>query len=493
MRSTFSGFDIARKALVAHQQALSVTGHNIANAATPGYSRQRAALSASAPYTIPSMQSPTSSGQVGTGVEVTSIYRLRDEYTDFQYRSENQTLGDAKARWEMLDRVEGIFAEPTSAGLRATIGEFFNSWQDLSRDAASDTARAVVRQRGVAVADMFRHIRSQLDDTRVDLNEGIRLTVEDINSLADQISALNGQIQSSELHGYMANDLRDKRDLLVDQLSQLANIHVFDHDNQFAIVVNGTSLVRHQTVTHMRLSLTSDSEGNREVVWENTDGSDGLPVNAQSGRLGGLTTSRSRLQDGYIKALDELANEFAAAVNAQHAKGYYLPYGAVSADPTNWKNGEDLFVAVGTTATEHPVINAKNIKLNDLLTDTPEGRRMLAAAAGPEPVTGDGANALRLGQLRNQRIEGLNGTVEQRLEGILGVLGVDTQQVKRVYDNQTTLTEQLQGRRDSVSSVSLDEELTDMIRFQHAYSAAARLITTMDEVIDTLINRTGLR
>jgi len=489
MRSTFAGFDIARKALIAQQQALTVTGHNIANAATPGFSRQRAVLSASAPYTIPSMNSPYSAGQVGTGVEVTEIYRLRDEYTDFQFRSQNQTLGNWESQWETLDRVEGIFAEPNSAGLRTTIAEFFNSWQDLSRDAASDTARAVVRQRAAGVADMFRHIRSQLDDVTVDLNEGIRLAVEDINSLADQIAELNGQIQSSELHGYMANDLRDKRDLLVDQLSQLANISVFDRNNQFTIVVNGTSLVRHQTVTHMKLSAAVDAKGNHDVVWVNHDGGDGLPVSALDGRLAGLIASRGKLQNEYIAALDQLANQFAQTVNTQHNAGYYLPHGADASDPNNWQTGVDIFT---TNEGAGFAIDSSNIRLNALLTDTPEGRRMLAASSDAR-VTGDGNNALLLGQLRNFRITGLNGTVEQRLEGILGVLGVDAQQAKRIYENQTTLTEQLQARRDAVSSVSLDEELTDMVRFQHAYNAAARLVTTMDEVIDTLINRTGMR
>lgn len=491
MISTFSGFDIARKALIAQQQALNVVGHNIANAGTPGYSRQRAVLAATQPYTIPSMHSPTSAGQIGTGVEVTSIYRLRDSFTDFQYRNENQTLGNWEAQWETLDRVEGIIAEPASAGLKTTISEFFNAWQDLSRDAGSDTARAVVRQRGAAVADMFRHIYNQLDEAKTDLNEGIRLSLEDINSLADQIAAVNGQIQSSELHGYMANDLRDKRDLLVDELSKLVNINVFDRDGEFAIVVNGNSLVRHETVTHMTLSAAEQPAGSgvHDVVWRNNDGSEGLSVAPQNGRLAGLVTSRDKLQNNYMNALNELANQFAQAVNDIHEQGWHL---TATADPDNlqpddWEQGQSFFAS-----NDGGAISARNIILDAALTDTPAGRRLIAAA-GDAKTTGDGATALALGQLRNQPIPQLNGTIEQRLEGILGVLGVDTQQAQRIYENQTALTEQLQARRDSVSSVSLDEELTDMIRFQHAYSAAARLVTTMDEVLDTLINRTGVR
>lgn len=494
MVSTFFGFDIARRALMAQQQSLNVTGHNISNAATPGFSRQRAVLSASSPYTIPSMHSPVAAGQIGTGVEVSSIYRLRDEYTDFQIRSENQSLGNWEAQWETLDRVEGILAEPSTSGLKTVISEFFDSWQDLSRDAGSDTVRAVVRERGAAVSDMFQHIHSQLEDVRTDLSEGIRLAVEDVNSLADQISELNVQIQSSELHGYMANDLRDKRDLLVDELSQLVNISVFDQNGQYAIVVNGNSLVRHDTVTHMKLSQATDPvSGNRQVVWTDSKGNDGLPVGATNGRLAGLSESRDKLEEDYIAALDELANQFAQEVNAIHSTGYYLDADADATDPQadDWLTGMNFFAS-----TDGEPISAKNITLDPLLTDTPEGRRRIATAQLVTTVddltTGDGSNALQLAQLRNQSIAALNGTVEQRLEGILGVLGVDAQQAKRTYENQTLLTEQLQSRRDAVSSVSLDEELTDMIRFQQAYNAAARLVTTMDEVIDTLINRTGV-
>ncbi len=488
MRSTFSGFDIARRAIVAQQQALEVTGHNIANAATPGYSRQRANLTASNPYTIPSMHRPNSAGQIGTGVEVASVTRLRDEFTDYQYRSENQSLGNWEAQWQTLDRVEGIFAEPAAAGLKKAIGEFFNAWQDLSRDAGSDTVRAVVRQRGAAVSDMFRHIHKQLDDTRVDINEGIRLAVDDINSLAEQISALNVQVQSSELGGHRANDLRDKRDLLVDKLSGLVNINVFDENGQFAVVVNGTSLVRHGAVTHMKLSLNQTSPGVREVVWEKADGTEGLPVRATNGRLAGLTSSRDQVMHNFMGALDDLANKFADEVNRIHGTGWYVREGADldNLQDADWLSGMDFFAS----ANGDP-ISASSIIINPDISDSAEGRRKIAAAG--TKVTGDGAIALQLGQLRNQEIPGLNGTAEQRYEGILGVLGVESQKAQRLMNNQTMLVDQLDMRRQSVSGVSLDEEMTDMIRYQHAYNAAARLITTMDEVLDVLINRTGMR
>lgn len=480
MRSTFFGFDIARRALQSQQRALDITGHNIANAATPGYSRQRAMLTATNPYTIPSMHSPHTSGQVGTGVEVSAIYRLRDGFTDYQYRSENQSLGKWEAHWQTLERVEGIFAEPASAGLKTAIGEFFNSWQDLSKDGGSDTVRAIVRQRGAAVSDMFRHIHSQLSDAKADLDAGISLTVQDINSLAEQIASLNGQIQTSELSGYHANDLRDKRDLLVDQLSKLVEVSAFEQNGQLAVVVQGTSLVRHESVTPMVVSQ-SEVNGVRPVVWLNSLGEEGLPVNVSNGRLAGMIESRDQVMQDYMGALDELAREFANAVNEQHHQGFYLSNGGT------WEQGLDFFAA-----RDGQPIGAGNMDLNALLTDTEEGRRYIAAA-GAAQVSGDGTNALAMGQLRNKPIAGLGGTIEQRFEGMLGTLGVDGQQAERKMENQTHLVEQLQMRREAVSGVSLDEEMTEMIRFQHAYNAAARLVTTMDEVLDTLINRTGLR
>ncbi|NLY54036.1 MAG: flagellar hook-associated protein FlgK [Firmicutes bacterium] len=485
MRSTFFGLDIARKALAAQMRALDVTGHNIANQATPGYSRQRAVLTTTNPYTVPGMHSHTGAGQVGTGVQVSTIYRLRDNYIDYQLRSQSQHLGKAAAENQTLDRVEGIFGDLQGSGLKTAIAQFFNAWQDLSRDASNETVRAIVQQRGVAVADMFRHVDSQLQDVVEDINHGISLTITDINSIVDRIASLNAQIQTSELGGKNANDLRDRRDLLIDELSQLINVHVFENNGQLSLVVNGVSIVRHESVTHMKLSDAPDQNGIHQVVWINANGDEGAPVRATSGRLAGLESSRSKTLS-YMDRLDQLAREFAEAVNNQHKQGRTLEGEAGSA----------FFVGLPDPDNPDGIISAGHIYVNDYLLDEEFGKGRIAAAAAIDQdgntIAGDGSNALAIAQLRNKLLFNDTATLEQFYEGIIGTLGVDAQHALHLLENQTLLVEQLEMRRSSVSGVSLDEEMTNMIQYQHAYNAAARLVTVIDEILDTLINRTGL-
>lgn len=500
MRSTFFGLDIARKALAAQQRALDVTGHNIANQATPGFSRQRAVLTTTNPYTVPGMHTGSAAGQVGTGVQVSTIYRLRDSYIDYQLRSQNQYLGKATAENQTLDRVEGIFSDLQGAGLKTAIADYFNAWQDLSRDGSNETVRAIVQQRGEAVADMFRHVDGQLTDVVNDINHGIRLTVTDINSIADRIGALNTQIQASELGGRNANDLRDRRDLLIDELSGLVDLHVFESHGQLSLIVNGVSLVRHDAVTHMTLTDSYHPDTNlHEVVWVTTAGGEGNPVGAESGRLAGLVSSRTKTL-GYMRQLDTLALEFATAVNEQHQKGITLERNA-DGEPIG---GGDFFVSSEGEVDPDRPISARFIFVHSDILDEDRGVGRIAAAEIDDEdnvVPGDGANALAIAQIRNKLLfadsaaghsQG-TATLEQYYEAIIGTLGVDAQHALHILDNQSLLVEQLEMRRSSVSGVSLDEEMTNMIQFQHAYNAAARLITVIDSVLDTLINRTGLR
>ncbi|MGE5653846.1 MAG: flagellar hook-associated protein FlgK [Bacillota bacterium] len=479
MRSTFFGFEAARKALMAQQRSLDVTSHNIANANTEGYSRQRAELTTTTPYTIPGMK-----GQVGTGVEVSTVNRIREEFADFQFRSENQALGKWETYSQALERVEGIFAEPTSSGLKKAIGEFFNAWQELSKDGGNETVRALVRQRGIAMTDMFHHLNYQLEETRLDLNEGIELAVKDINGIADQIASLNGQIYNSELTGYTANDLRDRRDLLVDKLSSLVNVRVQDDSGQYSVLVGGTRLVSHTSVVHMEAvpMTTGDDAGMFELQWENN----GTPVQITSGQLSGYLQVRNDIREKYMDELDNLAVKMVDEINAKHQGGWaYAP--SNPADPSSaliWQPGEAFFDPTKKTA--------KGIEVSSLILNETIGLKYIAAASGPTPVQGDGSNALALAQLRNTRPSG-GDTYEHMYESMLGTLGVQAQYAERLTDNQTFLTEQLQNRRNSVSGVSLDEEMTNMIKFQHAYNAAARVTTVMDEVLDTLINRLGAR
>ena len=245
MRSTFAGLQLGLRALQAHQMGLSVTGHNIANANTEGYSRQRITLVPSNPYTAPSFNRPRTPGQMGTGVEVAEIKRVRDEFIEMQLRMESQTTGQWQVLMDGYEQIEMIFNEPSDTGISSSLTAFWKSWQQLSLTPADLAARAVVRQTGALLADGISHTYTQLHRYREEIDGAIGVKVNRINYLAQQIADLNKQIVAVTVSGDHPNDLLDARDLLVKELAQITNIQaVTDEELQIHISVSGSSLVQ---------------------------------------------------------------------------------------------------------------------------------------------------------------------------------------------------------------------------------------------------------
>lgn len=227
MSSTFSGLEVAKRALHTQQAALYTTGHNIANANTEGYTRQRVNMSpTSPPYPPASRNRPEIPGQVGSGVEAGSIERIRDSFIDKQFRQENTKVGFYETKADMMSKMEAILNEPSEAGLSEIMDQFWKSLQDLSVHPEDSGARSVVKERGIAVANAFNYINDSLQQVRSNLKNEIGVDNKAVNSLIDQINQLNGQIAKIEPHGYVANDLYDERDRLVDQLSEYVDINV---------------------------------------------------------------------------------------------------------------------------------------------------------------------------------------------------------------------------------------------------------------------------
>lgn len=226
MISTFHGLEVARRGMQTQQAALYVTGHNISNVNTPGYSRQRVNFAQTNPFPTPGLNRPQIPGQLGTGVMSKSIQRLRDSFIDTQYRSESSKLGYWQAKSEVLTQVENIMNEPTDTGLAHTMDEFWNALQDLSVQPQNDGARRVVRERGIALANTFNYIYDSLQSVQKDYRNEIDVTQQRANSILRQINQLNKQIGSIEPHGYLPNDLYDQRDKLIDELSSIMNVKV---------------------------------------------------------------------------------------------------------------------------------------------------------------------------------------------------------------------------------------------------------------------------
>lgn len=273
MRSSFWGLEVGRKALSSQQKALDVTGHNIANANTRGFTRQRAILTPTSPYAMPGFYSPVSAGQLGTGVKVEEVKRIRDQFIDLQIRDELRSLGSWEQKSKYLQKIEVFFNEPSDAGLRTVFSRFFDAVHDLAQKPGDDTARSLVIQRGHAVAENFNQMTRQFRDTTLSVDATLKAKINEVNSYSRQIRDLNEQIVRIENSGDNANDLRDKRDLILDDLAKLLTVDYMElEDGSLLVSTGGRSLV--QSVYYKELDLktydSGDLKGQPKIVWKDT-------------------------------------------------------------------------------------------------------------------------------------------------------------------------------------------------------------------------------
>lgn len=226
MRSTFHGLETSRRSLFVHTTMMQTLGHNIANASTDGYTRQRVNASATRPLAMPGMFNSVAPGQLGTGVQYDSITRIRDSFLDVQFRRENQTLGS----WSIVDNsirsIEGFFNEPTENGLRGVMDKFWNSWEVLNRDPSLLSARVEVVGAATNMTNMMKHIDESLTKLENDINSSMNIKVNEANDLINNIAKLTDTIKRVEGTGDNANDFRDQRDLLIDKLSTIVDVEV---------------------------------------------------------------------------------------------------------------------------------------------------------------------------------------------------------------------------------------------------------------------------
>lgn len=501
MRSTFYGFEIARKGLFTNQLALDVTAHNIANANTPGYTRQRLALKSLPPAAgINGVFGAAVKGQVGAGVEVQELGQIRDSFLDMQFRRENKYLGEWTVQYDGLAYIEGIFSEPSDSSLNAVLGEFFNSLQELSKNPESEEVRSLVRQNAIKVTETLHHYYSQLEQLQLEQNQGIEITINEVNDYARQIRDLNEQIFRFEAGGDRANDLRDQRNLLVDKLSSIINVDVYETGGgRLRLDINGMPLVDHTQVNLMEARIrttaaNSSDVGNLvDVYWAGSS----VKVSITSGKLKGYLNVRDGIgpnTDGrnstmgipyYMKKLNEFTDKFVTEFNAQHRQGWNIPNDS-SPNPGTSVNNIDFF--------DPSKLTAREITISD---DIKNSVYNIAASSQPvDDITdpdkkGDNNNIIRLVELRDVEFNGF-GSFESFFRSVISELAVESSHSARMMETQEAMTSHLDNQRKSVSGVSLDEEMTNMIRFQQSYAAAARIITAIDETLDILINRTGL-
>lgn len=506
MLSTFATLETVRRALFTQQAAIQTTGHNVANANTPGYSRQRVDFQTTLPYPAIGFNQPRIPGQIGTGVEASSVSRIRDAFIDLQYRGETTKVGYWSAKSDALSKMEDVMNEPTDQGLSKVLDQFWQSLQDLADNPENSGARSVVRQRGQAVVDTFHYLSASLNQNRDNIKTEIGVDVNKINALLDQINQINKQIAEIEPNGYAANDLYDARDQLVDELSQYVNVNVTTVPSgglapasavgKYTITMTATdssgavqtiTLVDGQNLTASTFNV--DFSGDPPSLTVNGTAIDPFSV---GGALQGLVESYSIDYPNMLNALDQMAYNLVNAFNAVHETGF----GLTASDGTV-PTGNDFFA---------PLTDVKGaaaaIDLDQAIKDSVNN---IAAAGGTGGVSnGDGDNetALALADvLANQAMtftvqnggttETVTTTLKGFLQSMIGQMGVNAEAANRMKANSETLQTTADQRRQSVSGVSLDEEMTNLIQYQHAYNAAARMVSVIDEMLDTIVNKMG--
>lgn len=551
----FSSLHIARKGILANQRAMDVTAHNIANANTEGYSRQRAVFETSLTYYRPSLSSSLTIGQVGTGVQVTRIERVRDIYLDRQAVANNSERGFWDVQTEILQHAEVAFPEPTEHGLQKAMDNFFSAWYELNQNPKDSGARAAVRETARTLADRFKMSYQQLQETIGEINDRLfeenSGLIDTANRLAEEIAYYNGEIAHLVNHGGSPNDLMDKRDMLVEELAELMDIKVerksdgtvtvkinatytytdggpqtkdvniafidgekslaFEHtaqdadndNDRFDDIRNSTGkdagesiktedfiflydpdeeekVLGHDKDTHQIL----DAGGNpiEDLMWDEVNEQyvhsgnkvDNVNLKLTSGLITGLLGAEAKVRS-YMEDLDKLAYKLVDEINTMHTSGYTL----------NLETGVNFFEPWPGYDIDNCEGAAGEIEIHSDI----EANLSNIAASGDSSNPEDGANALEIAQLQEESISELDGSTLFDFYGsIVTRVGVDVDGAQTKLNVKEGAQEQIDMLRQSISGVNLDEEMTDMIRFQRAYQASARVIVTVDRMLEELID-----
>lgn len=472
MSSIGSILNSARSAMQAAQVQMQTTSQNIANAGVEGYTVQRAQLVANTPQHF-------TYGNIGTGVVVQGITQARDKLLDAQYRTANGGAAQQKAAGDTLTRVEQVLGEPSATGLSHSLDVFWNSWSDLASDPTSASARGAVVQRGTQVAAQLNGFASQLDQVASDARATLASDVGKINQLAQQVADITPQIVASEAGGMTANDLRDTRNRLLDQISSLADTQVVDHqDGSVGVYLGGRMLVD-GTAYHQ---LTTSGGSPVSLMFTGATNT----LQNVGGSMGAATTSLNQSIPGVMSDLDTLAGALVQQVNQIHKSGVVFAGGGTTATAAgNFFNQSATIV--GPT---DPYQTARGISVSSTLSDPTLVAASAAGAAGP----GNNTVANQLANLRDAPVtltssngNTVNGSLGSFYRYTVSNVALATSDANSQSAVRSTLATQADTRRQSVSGVATDEELVKMIKQQQAYSAAARLISVVDEMSKTLI------
>lgn len=625
MQSTFTGIEIGKRSVIAHQQALSTTGHNLSNASTEGYSRQRVEFSPFEPIYLPGLNREETPGQIGQGTTIERIERVRDQLLD--QRIVAQTSGEGF--WEKRDKyvlmLERLYNEPSDVSVRGRLDAFWDAWQELSLHPADMAPRTAIVERGKTLLDAIHQRYKGLQGLRDMAEQDIQGTVRQVNDLSSQIANLNNQIQKIKAQGDNPNDLLDRRDLLVERLASMIDVTVDSRDpDEFVVHTAGFVLVQGDIGRQFSLETGTENEGYSRVVWQES----GEEARFASGSLASLIELRDNTLRQELQSLDSMTMNLVDLVNDAHRAGTGLngasgldvfverPFvtnvagnydrngdgaydssyvfrisGANRLEPNNQiglegtlrlSNAEGLvdvpYFSTDTVADvvarinnsgaevvarldregrltlkgtpsanrDNPdfvirhvedsgrflegyagLLNARGeegaydwaqadavlslsggaldyavapiahpsgwIEINPALLKDPSAIAAGYGQNGKAANAGNGEAALAVASIRNNPVMvGRLDTFDDYFADAVARVGLLGEQSERALESQSLIMKQLRDMRDSISGVNLDEELAQMVKYQHGYAAAARFITTVNEMLDTIINRMGV-
>lgn len=454
----FSALSIGTRSMEVAQQAMEIAGHNLSNVNTEGYSRQRVEFVSSKPQTY---VTPSGSYQVGSGVDIASIKRIRDEFAHTQLVKENATYHKYLAEYNTYQLMEVSFNEPSDKSIAANLSNFFQSWSELSAPNPTDPGkRQEVRAMSVTLVDSFQSTYNQLDSLQTSINDQLESTIIEINAILEGLAALNEQISHTPA-GVEPNHILDERDQLLLDLAQYTNFMVTEQDDSsIDVSVGGTSLLINNSAEQLELTQIA---GSTQPVIQILN-KDNI-VTFKEGKFAGLLNMRDNEIQSYKDQLNELATTLMDEVNTVHHEGY----DENGAPGGNFFTGNDITdMAVNSQIT------------NDI--------SYIAAASSPIDVAGNGENAKSIADIQDAKIYNDDKTdITVFYQNTLSSLANDAGFSKNITTNQASLVTSYQEIVESVSGVSMDEELADLLKYQQTYQSAAKFISIVNTFMDTLL------
>lgn len=623
MASSFAGIEIGKRSLMAHSTQISTAGHNISNADTEGYSRQRVNVRAFDPLYRPDLERAQVAGQIGQGTDVESITRVRDELLDSRIVGQTNVESYWATREKYYAMIESVYNEPEEISVRGNMDKFWQGWQELSVYPDSDAARQAVVTRGQTLTDSIRQQFRGLSEIGKQIDGDIEATVRQVNDISSQIAAVNAEIVRSRAMGDNPNDLMDRRDLLVEKLANLINVTVDRKDpDEFMVHTDGQVIVQGSLARQIKSVPQIDNNGYGKLVWTDT----GIDAQFHGGTLGALIELRDKDIRSEVQSLNTMALNFADLVNDVHRNAvgknnvtgldFFVQHDFVENTNGNYdRNGDGVedssyvfrmtgknalrpqeqiglegtmtfngasgnvnvsYYASDTVADVVNRINDSNAEVkayldrnsnlvlkatssasmenpdfvirhvedsgmfltgySGILAQSGEGgaydfnradavtsldgaqfavspvmspadymevnpavsgdvRSVAAAFANTigDADPGDARAAVEIAAMRNTKVMiGTGRTFDDYFAESVTNVGLKGEQAQNQLASQNKIMDDLRSLRDSISGVNIDEELADIIKFQHGYNAAAKFVTVQDQLLDTLINRLGV-